>query len=120
DGKGPRAVAWRGLRAAATRIRGRLSARGAVLLLRVPALGLAPVVLHRRPAGPAGAVRASTRAGVRSMATDPTRQLARARSRHRRELERVPLPHGPDGDDEHGVARDPGHVPDRPAGRPGF
>jgi len=32
---------------------------GAVLLLRVPALGLAPVVLHRRPAGAARAVRAA-------------------------------------------------------------
>src|SRR5205823_13933419 len=78
-GEGLAPLSRRDLRAAAAWLRAGLSARGPVLLLRVPALGLAAAVLHRRPAGAAGAVRASTSAGVRGVATDPARHLAGAR-----------------------------------------
>src|SRR5207249_4297311 len=88
----------------------RLPAGGPVLPARLPALGLAAVVLHRGSAGAARAVRAGTGAGVRRVARNAPRELERPGPRDRVELEAVSLSHRPDGDDEHGVARHPGHV----------
>src|SRR5207237_10350707 len=92
----------------------------AVLLLRVPPLGLAPSVLHRRPAGAAGVVRARPGEGIRRVARNAPGDVARAGPRHRVELEAVPVPGPADGHDEPGVARDPGHVPNLPAARLGL
>ena len=63
-----------------------------VLLLRLPALGLAAAVLHRRAAGAARAVRAHAREGIGGVGAHAARGLGRARPRHRLALEAVSLP----------------------------
>src|SRR5207237_2620247 len=95
---------------AAAGLCGRLSAGGPVLPTRLPPLGLAAPVLHRRLAGAARAIRARPRTGVRSVARDPSQGLGAPGTRDRVELEALPLSDGLDGADEHGLARHAGPV----------
>ena len=110
DGEGAAAAARRDVGAAAAGLCGRLSARGAVLFDRLPALGLAAAVFHRRSAGAARALRARPRAGVGGVARDPSRELGAPGTRDRIELEALPLSDGLDGADEHGFARHAGSI----------
>src|SRR5207249_4175745 len=109
-GEGATATARRHVGAAAAGLRSRLSVGGAVLPARLPPLGLAAAVLHRRPAGAARPVRARPRARVGRVARDPARELVTPGTGDRVELEALPLSDGPDGADEHGLARHAGYV----------
>src|SRR2546426_11292941 len=111
DGEGAAPAARRRLGTATAGLRRRLSARRAVLLLRVPALGLAAAVLPGRPPCPARPVRARPGARIRGLAGHAARELEWAGTHHRRELEAVPLPDRAHGNDELGVPRHPGHGP---------
>src|SRR2546422_5964020 len=82
-------------------------------LFRSPALRLAAVVLHRRPARAARTVRARAGEGVGGVAGGTARELARARERDLCKTPAVCLHHPADVDDEHGVGRDARHVPPR-------
>src|SRR2546427_12736656 len=84
-----------------------IPARRLVLLLRVPALGMAAALLHRRAAGVARAVRARPRARIGSVARHAARELDRARPRDRGQSQALPLYHRPDGDDEPRFSRHP-------------
>src|SRR5204863_346624 len=90
--------------------RRRLPGRGALLSVRVPALGVAAPLLYRRPPRPARPVRPRARARVRGVAPDTTRNMEPPGPGHRVERDALPLSSGPDGPDEHGLARHAGHV----------
>src|SRR6266700_1805409 len=109
-GKGLVPLSGRRVGSAAAGICPGIPARGAVLSLALPPSWLAAAVFHRRPAGVARAVRAHAGEGVGGVARDPARELERARSRDPGQPPAVRLHHRADVDDEHGVARDAGHV----------
>ncbi len=94
DGEGADPAARSLLGVPAAGLRGRLPARGAVLLRRVPALGVAPPVLHRRAAGAAGGVHPLPGEGVGGVAALAGAHLERARAGHRAALAAVPVPRG--------------------------
>src|ERR1041385_1976815 len=96
-------------------LRLRLPPRRDRVLLRLPALGLAPALLHRRAPGAAGHLRPLAGERVRGVAQDPAPRLGLAGTGDRLPLEALPLPHGADDDDELRLARDPGHVSHVPA-----
>ena len=86
-----------------------------LLLLRLPALGLAADVLHRRAARAAGALRPLPRARSRRSGRRRATRAGRARPRDRLAVAALPVSHRADDDDELPVARHAGHVPDVPA-----
>src|SRR5205823_1239724 len=61
DGEGPSALPRRGVRTAAAGLCAGIPAGGGLLPRGVPTLGMAPALLHRRPAGAVGAVRTGAR-----------------------------------------------------------
>src|SRR5256885_1109831 len=91
DGEGAGEAARRDVGTLAAGLRGRLSARRALLSVRVPALGLAAALLYRRPPRPARAVRARARAGVRRVARDAARDVVTPGPSNRGELETLPV-----------------------------
>src|SRR5690348_4505890 len=92
DGESADAAAWRAVRIPAGRLRGGVPARGRLLLFCVPALGLAPHVLHWRTAGAARALRSRAREGIRSLAAHASRELVGTRACDREQLEVVRVP----------------------------
>src|SRR5258705_14004496 len=102
------------LGAGAAGLRRRLSPRRLLFLLRVPPLGMASDVFHRRPPRAAGVVRSIPGEGVRGLGAHAAPGLGEPRPRHSISLETVPVHLAPDDDDELRLARDAGplsHVP---------
>src|SRR5215468_4143749 len=95
NGEDAEASARHLLGAAAGRLRLRQLARGGLLLLRVPALGMAADVLHRRPAGAPRALCAYERERIRGLGAQPSPKLARVFPWRRIALEALPVPRRP-------------------------
>ena len=117
DGEGAGSPARRALRIPAGGLRGRQPARRPVFLLRVPALGLASDVLHRRNPGAARALRALVRQGIRGLGADAASRLGRVRPRPGVAPAALSLPVRADDDDELRLAWHAGHVSDVPQAR---
>src|ERR687887_462310 len=105
DGESPGEPARHFFRAAAGGVRVWLFARRARVFCRVPALGMAPALFYRWPAGAACALCPRWCEGIGGLGALAARDVEPARPRNHFELEALSVPRRADDDDELRIAR---------------